>query len=239
MELLILVDFDNIARLIQNRGLVYISERIIDRLEFNEINSYRRIRLRLYGGWYEQNIPTRTAQQLQTDIQLNFPRRMNITNNGNFHSAIIIVEMALTLIIDPNNHLFSTYRQRGMPHGLRCYHPNSLGCTNHSCPLIDVHAFINTGRCNTQCCNIRSQDMIYRGEQKLVDTMVMCDLIYLASDNDYDSVIIVSSDDDFWPGIKTAIIMGTYIVHIHTRNRHTPNYYSSNIRQSNYSQRIM
>ncbi|MCP4347908.1 MAG: NYN domain-containing protein [Desulfobacterales bacterium] len=239
MELLALVDFNNIAPILQNRGLTYISERVIDRLQFDEINSYRRIKLRLYDGWYNQNIPTRKAQQIQTDIQQNFPRRMNVTDNGRSHSLIIIIEMAMTLINDPHNHLFSTYRPRGMPTGLRCHHPNSLGCTNSLCPLIDVHDFINNGVSNTQCCSITSQDMIYRGEQKLVDTMVICDLLYLASDNDYHSVIIVSSDDDFWPGIKSAIVLGTNIIHIHTRNRSTPQYYSGNLRQTNYSQRIM
>ena len=239
MELLALVDFNNIARIIQNRGLIYISDRIIDRLAFNEISTFRRIRLRLYDGWYEHNSPTRKAQSIQTDIINNFPRRLNITNNGNTHSIVVIVEMAMSLIIDPTNHLVSTYRPRGTPNDLRCYHPHILGCTNPSCPLIDVHDFINYGMSNSQCCNIISQDMIYRGEQKLVDSMVICDLIYLANDTDYNTVIIVSSDDDFWPGIKSAIFMGTNIIHIHTRNRSTPQFYAGNIIQARYSERII
>ena len=193
--------------------------------------------MRLYGGWYEQHYPTRKAHDLETDIQVNFPRRMNITKNGDRHSLIIIVEIAYALCIDPRTHLFSTYRPRGIHARLRCHHPNALGCNDPSCPLIDVYNFISTGSCNTQCCNISSEDMIYRGEQKLVDTMVVCDMIHLAEKED--RVILVSSDDDFWPGIKTAIIMGTHIIHIHTRNRHVPTYYSGNIGQSNYSQRIM
>ena len=82
MELFILADFNNIPKLLQNRGLVYIAERIISRLNFDEVKPYRRIRIRLYDGWYEQNSPTRKAQLVQANIRNEFPRRINIVGDG-------------------------------------------------------------------------------------------------------------------------------------------------------------
>ena len=239
MELNILVDFDNIAQRDRSRGLVYISEKILDRLGCDELLPYKRVKIRFYGGWYEQNNVTNRAQLLQSEIQSNFPRRINIIDNqqGLFHSVIGYAELSYSLVIDPQHHLFSTYRSRGMPSGLYCEHPSSLGCSNINCPLIYIHDFINNGRCTNQCCNIKPKDMIHRGEQKLVDTMVISDLLYLASQKT-SLLCIVSSDDDFWPGIETAVLMGSKVIHVHTKNRATPIEYCQNI-GSNYLQNIL
>jgi len=54
-----------------------------------------------------------------------------------------------------------------------------------------------------------------RSEQKLVDTMLTADMIYLAQAGVKD-VCLVSSDDDLWVGIRTAILLGANVTQIHT-----------------------
>jgi len=49
-------------------------------------------------------------------------------------------------------------------------------------------------------------------------------------------ICIVTSDDDLWPGIETAIALGIHVVHIHTHSRRsTPSFYCSGY-SANYTQ---
>ena len=59
--------------------------------------------------------------------------------------------------------------------------------------------------------------VLTRTEQKLVDTMLVADLIHLASSGET-SVAVVSSDDDMWPGMLMAMSHGAQIVHICTKH---------------------
>ncbi len=236
MDLRVLVDFDNISSTDQNRGLIYIVDKIVSQLPYNEIGQYRRLIFRLYGGWYEQNNITRKAQMLSAEVQRDFPKRSALVHptTGAMHYLISNIEMAYSMIMNPSRHLLATYRRREIPKGLYCLHPNQLGCSDPNCPTKHVFDFINGGRCLSARCTIRSSDIIHKGQQKLVDTMLVSDLIHLAVAG-APIIGIVSSDDDFWPGIETAVAMGSTIIHLHTRNRNTPIYYCGHI-TSNYYQ---
>jgi uncharacterized LabA/DUF88 family protein len=52
-------------------------------------------------------------------------------------------------------------------------------------------------------------------EQKLVDTMMVADMIYLAR-ADNAAIAVVSSDDDMWPGILSGLVAGAQLIHIQT-----------------------
>ena len=65
-------------------------------------------------------------------------------------------------------------------------------------------------------CSTALGDLVKRNEQKLVDTLITADLIYLASRHP-DVIVIVSSDDDMWPGIRSALALGASVVHIQTQ----------------------
>jgi len=67
---------------------------------------------------------------------------------------------------------------------------------------------------------------LVRDEQKLVDTMMVADLIYYARDQNQ-VLAVVTSDDDIWAGIKSVLLSGSSLFHIHTRpGRKTPHTYS-------------
>jgi hypothetical protein len=57
--------------------------------------------------------------------------------------------------------------------------------------------------------------LISTTEQKLVDSMLTADLIHLAHSGEQ-FVAIVSSDDDMWPGIITAVHAGAHVLHVQT-----------------------
>jgi uncharacterized LabA/DUF88 family protein len=229
----IFIDYDNIDFTITRLGVHHIISKIISRIDPREVSSGNRVLARLYGGWYENNNFTRRAQILSTDIRSSFPSVLTLSDNTT--QVIVNCELAFSMLADPTNHLFHTYRPRGIPEGLKVLHPKTVGCNDPKCPLVTTYDFITNDVCNL-CGNIRPRDLFYRGEQKLVDTMLTSDLIY--SVNQPSNLCIVSSDDDFWPGIITTLNMGKRVVQLHTRNRQTPGFYTRNA-GNNYIQKLL
>ena len=78
-------------------------------------------------------------------------------------------------------------------------------------------------------CDLTPEDLIRRKEQKLVDAMVAADIFFNAHFQ-ADRIAVVSSDDDMWPAIKTALQLGSDIIHVHTKQgRSTPTFYAHGI----------
>lgn len=229
--MIILVDYDNIESNLTRLGIQYTATKIVSKINPNEVTSGNHILIRLYGGWYEISRFTHKAQNLSSDISAIFPMVLTLSDNNT--TVIVNCEMAYSLLADPTNHLLYTFRPRGMPEGLKARPPIRCGCTDPTCPLIAVYDFINNDGCS-KCNIIKPKDIFYRGEQKLVDTMLTSDLIYLS--NQPNNLCIVSSDDDFWPGIITTLMYGKKIIHLHTRTRTTPTHYSRNA-GTNYIQK--
>ncbi len=58
-------------------------------------------------------------------------------------------------------------------------------------PLPSAKMLLKTGTCPVSTCTVAAVDLVYRHEQKIVDTMLTCDLIY-STHLSYDCVILVS-----------------------------------------------
>jgi uncharacterized LabA/DUF88 family protein len=56
---------------------------------------------------------------------------------------------------------------------------------------------------------------MHKREQKLVDTMMVADMIHLASIGE-PAIVIVSSDDDMWPGMISTLVAGVRVIHVQT-----------------------
>lgn len=224
--MVVLVDYDNVPLLERQRGIVNLIDKILNTIEASKLSGYQRIRVKLYGGWYEGSRLSRIAQKLAADIGI-FPKAFSLFDGKNKVSVIVQVNLAYSLEIDPRSNLENTYRSRGLPQGLRCDPPPYSHCINATgCPIGTVHTLINSGNCPDATCRVTSADILVRSEQKLVDTMMTTDMIYLAN-NKYKDICVVSSDDDLWPGIKSALLLGANVYHIHTKvGRTTPSYYS-------------
>lgn len=231
--MVVLVDYDNIDKSILRLGIFYVINKIVSKIDPNEVINGRHVTVRLYGGWYEHSSFTIRAQNLSVDISSSFPNTLMLSDNRT--SVIVNCEMAYSLLADPTNHLFHTYRTRGIPTGLKASHPRNCGCSSINCPIENVFYFITNNICNV-CNVVTPEDILYRGEQKLIDTMLTSDLIY--SFNLSSNLCIVSSDDDFWPGIMTTLTLGKKVVQIHTKARPTPVFYTQNA-SSNYIQKYL
>ena len=55
--------------------------------------------------------------------------------------------------------------------------------------------------------------VLERAEQKLVDSMITIDLVHLAEATSQ-CLVVVSADDDLWPGIRFVLLRGAQVVHV-------------------------
>ncbi|UOE47857.1 hypothetical protein MTO98_25945 [Mucilaginibacter sp. SMC90] len=225
----LLIDYDNLNASDQTKGLIYIAENILSQLSPSEVSD-KNVLVRLYGGWYENNKITRKAENLKADILRDFPRPALLSDSKT--SVIVNTELATSLTIQPTLFLANTYRRNGIPSGLKAYHPIRNGCKRTSCPVLHVYNFVQAGICG-ECNTATVEDIFYRSEQKLVDTMLTSDMILIAQQEK--KYGIVSSDDDFWPGILTSITIGSTVYHFQTqRGRTTPPHYSRTVNHNYY-----
>jgi hypothetical protein len=68
-------------------------------------------------------------------------------------------------------------------------------------------------------------DLLSRPEQKMVDTLLVTDLVYLSL-TEKSAIAVISNDDDMWPGIRQALLNGSTIIHVHPiPGRATPTHF--------------
>jgi uncharacterized LabA/DUF88 family protein len=158
---------------------------------------------------------TKRAQDLAIAIGKTFPAIIRIPNKtGEIASFVASAELAVAMMEEPSHHLFGTYRKKGKPRNLRVQQPAEIGCTDKSCPLPMAKKLLKTGGCPVSSCMVTADDLVYRHEQKIVDTMLACDMIY-APTQDYSHLILVSGDDDFLPPLRTVLLRGTPVARFH------------------------
>jgi uncharacterized LabA/DUF88 family protein len=207
----VLVDYENLPLDAAGKGLVCLADRILGKVS-SIADPKRAMDFRLYGGWDRNNRMTRTGQDLSVEIQSAFPRTLKITENH----VILKMQLAQALEALPRKALPNTLREEPM-RKIKCQIPSRTTCRNTSCPIDPMASFLNEGRCPVDGCLAEPKMLLSRNEQKLVDTMIVADMIYLASQGEA-CIGLVSSDDDMWPGILSALNLGANIIHLQTRN---------------------
>src|SRR5690606_37218990 len=120
-----------------------------------------------------------------------------------------------SMLIDPGRHLLRTARRHKLRTAMVVRSPSTVGCAQNPCCLSGLPALIKKGRCPNAACTLTADDLLPdRVNQKLVDTMLTADLLFLNREGE-PSVVLASSDDDFVPPILQALAMGTRVYHLH------------------------
>ena len=211
-----LVDYDNVPA--PHRGPEYLIARLLDAIGVARLTVDANLRCRLYGGWFDHATLSRRAQRLAAALHAVFPKRMAVTHRGHGVLVRVGVELARTLAGDRLD-MTHTFRRRAVPTGLGCLPGPFPGCAHPpQCPVAGMDRFINTAACPVAGCGVSTEQVLQRDEQKLVDAMLVADLIRLAQTTN-ELLVVVSSDDDMWPGIRVALLYGARVVHVHTRPR--------------------
>jgi len=75
---------------------------------------------------------------------------------------------------------------------------------------------LRKGYCPKFGCRVSVGDLVYRHEQKIIDTMLSCDLIYAAGGR-IEHIGLISGDDDFLPPLRTVMLLGTEAIRFHPK----------------------
>jgi hypothetical protein len=227
MDAHVLVDYDNLLPHLQNLTLAPLARKIaatIDQL----LPGVANILVRLYGGWYSEQGLTRNGTAIAQEIQRNFPM---VVAQGNVIVRRIHCEIASALIDFKTDVFMFTYRRRsGMRSKISAILP-SMCLQPKTCTLPAVYAW-SRGRCPEKGCPIVTEDVFSYAEQKLVDTLLCCDLLALANRRPGPPVFIVSDDDDIVPAYILASANGALVHQMHMRQR-AVHAYDSLLKQRN------
>lgn len=199
----------------------------------------RRADCRLYGGWLDEDASSRSAERLIPDLQRDFPRSVSVTGAEGAQAVLVRVELARSLACDPAVVLTHTYRQRSLPPRLRCEAAPCQGCATPShCPIASLDPFIRDDDCPVDGCSVEPRRVLAREEQKLVDSMLVVDLVHFAETTDQ-PLVVASADDDIWPGIRVALLRGARVIHVIPRRRRMDPERYRRLKTETYSQVVM
>ncbi len=221
----ILVDYNNVPEIQRRRGAMFVVDKIVNALGSAHLAHTQRVSFRLYDGWYENQSPTRRAQQVAAEVQQQTPRAITLGCGLEQTKIIVNVELAYSLKAAPAQHIWHTYRPRYYPGDVKFRDPRTAGCSDPDCPLVAMYRLFQDRHCPQAGCELTPEAFLYRSEQKLVDTMMAADLFSLHLQSSKE-IVVVTSDDDLWPAIKLVLQLGIRVFHIHTLpGRRTPPFY--------------
>ena len=237
--MIVLIDYDNLDVLMRRRGIVHVITSLLGALEARQVDGEKRIFCRLYGGWFDESSLSRNAQQLAPDLRKEFPRRYAVSKTNAGGTLLVQAELASSLACDPRGVLTHTFRRRSPQKGLKCVGLPFADCFDYrDCSLVNLEPFFQNDQCPKNKCSVVPTEVLKREEQKLVDSMIVTDLIHSANSTG-EVVVVVSADDDLWPGIRYALLQGARIIHGVPRRGKSKNNHYQHLATETYSQIIL
>ena len=223
----VLLDYYNLRQLHRRRGAAWLVQRILDTLGTDTLTPAHRFRIRFYGGWYGKSSLSQHGQALAAELDAQFPASLLVATRYTSLRLRVLAELASSMLADPTHDILNTFRRGHQPR-VHVRRAPFIGCARPTdCPLAPIESLADHRQCPVDSCSTSISAVFPRQkQQKLVDTMIVSDLIYLACTT-RTPVVVVSTDDDLWPGIRTALHFGLPVHHIHTANRTTPGIYAS------------
>lgn len=217
MKIVAFIDYDNLEQSQKETGISDIITKVLLSTNFDHADINGDCNVRIYGGWLEGHTLTQSAQILSAKIQKDFPIIIKVSDKSPKIRFKTNAELALAMMVEPKHDLGSTFRKKGKPKNIKVQDPSMIGCTETLCPLPMAKKLLKSGKCPVQTCSAdESDNLIFRHEQKIVDTMLTCDMLH-AQKTGCDIIILISSDDDFIPPIRSVLHHGTRVVRCHPR----------------------
>jgi hypothetical protein len=164
------------------------------------------LKVRLYGGWIENGTDTKHASLLMGggDIQSFFP----IVRSPGGSILRGNIELARTILCAPAATWFSTQKVRkDIPRLILSPEFRAAGCseTRDECLFRRIaHVTRRNRRCPKSNCGFRTGEVFMTTEQKMVDTMMACDILHLATGTERCTIIMVTDDTDIIPALVMA-----------------------------------
>jgi hypothetical protein len=187
--------------------------RAIDALIVSHYPGTREVNIRLYGGWYEEQGLSRDGTRLTQELGALFPLFL-IGADGEIR--YVRCEIASTLVNSRSDVFPATLRHR---HGIDVFirDPHPARCIDSANCTVPIVMRWSRNGCPTPGCPVTSFEAFRCIQQKLVDTLICCDLLSLAVPAPNTSVFLISEDDDFVPALLLAAARGAAIWHVRTK----------------------
>ena len=195
----ILVDYDNAfektdrLRHLLKIDVTHALNRLAKKTDFfNVVKDLESIMIRLYGGWFEENKTTKLAQDLNVEIRQDFPFQFTLPQGNTIK---VECERADRLLSVPDRPLYATYRVTDAAgevvfRKLRC-------CTKAEEAFVFLENYCNQRKCPS-CHASSMRRIVEKCGQKMVDSMMLCDIEYLLGKGNT-CVALISSDADMLP----------------------------------------
>lgn len=205
---IVIIDFDNyfgadVSKL--NSDEIEFSFKEIIKTCEKEFSNFNYIKIRLYGGWYKENTFTKQAsgvQQLLRQISV-FPKvNERRILNGN-------IELATSLYIKPDFIWGYTHKETNGIKRIRVNHESvDIVCKENRshCPKYLLYKFTDSKDklCHVDGCFNLQKNVFKGAEQKMVDTIIACDVISSSEDDSVSGILIISDDQDHLPALAQA-----------------------------------
>jgi uncharacterized LabA/DUF88 family protein len=222
-QLYVFVDYDNVEDSLRLAGPVNLAKIIALKIPSSVVLSHTDLVFRLYGGWRVDGLLTHVAQGFVPIIQQQSPVYISIDDAGTPKQIRLIVELADKPFGASTPLQDSFVKDRD----LRNFRSKSIpwpDCKNaRACGFKMLVNVTQSMVCPDSGCNTELRSVLVRDEQKMVDTLIVADIAYIALNQRATDVVLVSSDADIWPGVLLAVRAGCNVSHIHSKSgRKTP-----------------
>lgn len=207
-KVVIIIDFDNyfgndITR-INAESLEFAFKELVNTSE-KQFQDFSTIQIRLYGGWYRETKFTKqasTIQQLLRNVNV-FPK---VTPSKVINGDI---ELAVSLYVKPEFVWGYTHKETEGIRRIRINHEciDSMCNENRdSCPKFILYKFTDKKdrKCPVNSCENLQKNVFKGAEQKMVDTLIACDVIAVSEDVMTAGLIVISDDQDHLPSLAMA-----------------------------------
>lgn len=216
----LLVDYSNV---ISSSGemVAHIEDlvrRVSSHLDCHGYGNRFEFRVRLYDGWDEQvqvvdNMTgcrtlksklSRNAQEVAGIIAQQFPRICG--------SSSVNVELARSLQSIPALLFPYTLRKKQEFYRLNLAEKTEMCCND----ALVHYDFLKELIAKRRCCHCKTKKaFLYTVEQKLVDTMLLSDIMEMCNRDEI--LVVASDDDDMLPGIFQCSAAGHVLYHVRKR----------------------
>lgn len=162
------------------------------------------LNIRLYDGWFDESGQgTELYEMVRKHLRESYPTRRR--------DYRLFVEIADTPLAARSHRLIHTFRQQA---GLTRHHIGVMasaptGCSEpRACSVFSLKSWVK-GTCGVEGCAITTEEVAYFRQQKLVDTALVADTVWLGSQRL--ALLVVSDDEDVIPGLVTARAYGASV----------------------------
>ena len=215
----ILVDYDNFAKNVGisqgqiSNGVVEIIRKLDQKSDFfNQATALKDITVLLYGGWFFNDRKSYLSDDIYIEISNDFPQLYTTTSKIKIN---INCEMSYGIFSLGKKEFYATFRQHPANFSVNRRY---VKCCEDGEICVD---FVKEWQNNHECiyCGKKNEMLFVNVGQKMVDSMIFCDLHYLAQLPD-NVIAIVSSDDDMLPVIFQESVSNNNIYHVLTLPQH-------------------